>query len=419
MDVPREQRRVFVSSTFKDLRPHRLAARDVIRRLDATDVSMENFGARETRARDESLRLVREESDVFVGIYAYRYGTIPQGDERSITEQEYDEARRRRLPMYIYDVSRHHRWNERLKETGRSAELLTAFKQRFTQDVTPWPFTTPKDLAASVAGDLGRYFAAPDDEEVVERGLYFGRPVGWQPPARTQRWRYKVAAFDLDGTLLRGSNFEFSWESIWNDLEFGAGIQNELKRAYRLRSGAGASKAERIEAYQEWCDKAVELFRATRRLTRERLRAISASLTLTANAREALLELRNAGLATAVISGGVNTFLEDAFPDFRDYFDFVFVNELTFDREGLVEGVVATAYDFEGKYDALKRVCERVGCTPAETVFVGDQFNDEYVLLRAGRSIAYPSRGRLVGEAAYAAISDDDLRRILPYVLVE
>lgn len=414
-----EGRRVFVSSTFKDLVRHRKAVRESIRRLDALDISMENFGARELRPRDECVRLIREESDVFVGIYAYRYGTIPPGDERSITEQEYDEARRQKLPMFVYEVSRRHRWNDGLKETGAAAELLAAFKQRLTQDITSWPFTTPKDLAASVAGDLGRHFAAPEDEPPVERGLYFSRPDGWQPAPRTKRWRHKVAAFDLDGTLLRGDGFEFSWEAIWNDLDFGVGIQNELKQAYRLRSGAGASRAERIAAYEDWCERAVELFRATRKLTRDRLRTLSRALTLTANARDALRQLRDAGVATALISGGVNTFLEDAFPDFRDYFDFVFVNELTFDAEGLVAGVLATAYDFEGKFDALRRVCDRVGCTPAETVFVGDQFNDEYVLLRAGRSIAYPSRERVVGEASKVAIAEDDLRLVVPYILVE
>ena len=66
-------KRVFVSSTFVDLQIHRKAVLDVIRQLGAIDVSMEHFGARDERPKDECLRLVREESDVFVGIYAHRY----------------------------------------------------------------------------------------------------------------------------------------------------------------------------------------------------------------------------------------------------------------------------------------------------------------------------------------------------------
>src|SRR6185436_5740256 len=105
-----------------------------IRRLDAIDIAMENFGALDERPRDACIQLVREETDVFVGIYAYRYGTIPPGDEYSITEQEYIAARNRRLPMYVYDVDRDYRWRASLKEPGVEAKLA-AFKARFVLDV--------------------------------------------------------------------------------------------------------------------------------------------------------------------------------------------------------------------------------------------------------------------------------------------
>ncbi|MCI0345633.1 MAG: HAD-IB family phosphatase [Chloroflexi bacterium] len=418
MAIEFEGRRVFVSSTFKDLKRHREAARDAIRRLDGIDIAMEDFGARETRPRDASLKVLREKSDVFVGVYAYRYGTVPAGDERSITEQEFDEARRLKLPMYAYSVDRHHSWPERLRETGAAAERLAAFKARLTNDVAPWPFTTPKDLAASVAGDLGRYFANPAGEKLVERGLIHGPPPEWVSQARANRGRYKVVAFDLDGTLFRGQNFVFSWELIWSDLGFGSQIQSDLKRTYLRRSSTASTKAERIDAYEEWCDEAVKGFKA-RGLTRERLRTLSESIRLTRNARAALRRLRDAGVSTALISGGVDTFLADAFPDYRDVFDFVFINELTFDGAGVIDGVRATAYDFEGKFDALKRVCERVGCTIDEAVFVGDQINDRHVLLQAGLGIAYPSTAQVVSEAAVIRLARDDLNAILPHVLVE
>ena len=63
--------------------------------MGALDVCMETFGARDDRPRDECLRIVREETDVFVGIYAHRYGHIPPEDIVSITEAEYDQAAER------------------------------------------------------------------------------------------------------------------------------------------------------------------------------------------------------------------------------------------------------------------------------------------------------------------------------------
>ena len=44
---------------------------------------MEHFGARDERPADECMRLVRDESDLFVAIYAHKYRYIPDGSETS------------------------------------------------------------------------------------------------------------------------------------------------------------------------------------------------------------------------------------------------------------------------------------------------------------------------------------------------
>ena len=93
---------IFVSSTFNDLKNYRKAVRKGIRQLGAIDVSMENLGARDNRPKDECIRLIENETDVFVGIYAHRYGFIPDGDDISITEAEYNAAVSLNIPCYIY-----------------------------------------------------------------------------------------------------------------------------------------------------------------------------------------------------------------------------------------------------------------------------------------------------------------------------
>jgi HAD superfamily phosphoserine phosphatase-like hydrolase len=246
-------------------------------------------------------------------------------------------------------------------------------------------------------------------------GLYHSPGSDWQSPVGMNPHRYKVVVFDLDGTLVRGNDFTFSWERIWTKLNFAKGVRQELRSAYRLR--AETSEAERIAAYRAWCQEAANRFR-TRGLTRSRLQAIAADLSLTINCREALTTLRKAGFVTAIVSGGVHTFLDDVFPDFRTYFDFAFINELTFDANGVVSGVNATAYDFEGKANALAEVCSRSGCGLDESVFVGDQFNDETIMLKAGLAIAYPPGDTVVSDSAHVAITDDDLTSILSHVIV-
>jgi HAD superfamily phosphoserine phosphatase-like hydrolase len=247
-------------------------------------------------------------------------------------------------------------------------------------------------------------------------GQYHRPGLGWQSPVGRNSGRYKVVAFDLDGTLLRGESFAFSWERVWSELKFAKSVRRDLRGAYRLQSGGGPEN--RVAAYRNWCEQAVSHFRA-RALTRTRLQEMAAALTLTRNCRPALRALRDAGVVTAVISGGIHTFLEDCFPDFREFVDFAFVNEITFDQQGVVAGVRATPFDFEGKADALELVCRMAGCTRDETVFVGDQFNDEAVMLSASLAIAYPPGDSVVEDSARIAVRDDDLEKILSHILVD
>jgi HAD superfamily phosphoserine phosphatase-like hydrolase len=247
----------------------------------------------------------------------------------------------------------------------------------------------------------------------VGAGIVHQPGPAWVSPVRTNRFRHKVAAFDFDGTLLRGDKFVFSWELVWRELGFGQGIQNELKRKYRQQA-----QAQRIEAYRHWCESAVEKYK-NRSLTRDQLRAMSQPLSLTKNCRDAIKDLRAEGVVTAIISGGITAILEDTFADYRDYFDFVFMNELLFDSSGMISGVRATAYDFEGKADALALVCNRAGATREETVFIGDRFNDESAMIQAKTAIAYLPTDDVAKGVSHVTIHVDDLREIVPHILVE
>ena len=45
---------------------------------------------------------------LYVGIFGMRYGTIPDGHDRSMTHIEYDEAKRLTLPSLIYILNEDH-----------------------------------------------------------------------------------------------------------------------------------------------------------------------------------------------------------------------------------------------------------------------------------------------------------------------
>lgn len=150
-------KRVFVSSTLIDLREYRMRVQEVIRQLGAIDISMEHFGARDERPKDECLRLIREESNLFVGIYAHRYGFIPNGDQKSITEQEYDAATNENLARFIYIIDDDAAWKPAYIDKDVLAEKLMRFKAKLKASHTCKYFSNQDQLASFVAADLGRH----------------------------------------------------------------------------------------------------------------------------------------------------------------------------------------------------------------------------------------------------------------------
>jgi phosphoserine phosphatase/pimeloyl-ACP methyl ester carboxylesterase len=222
-----------------------------------------------------------------------------------------------------------------------------------------------------------------------------------QPPSRSG---YRVIAFDLDGTLLRG--LDFSWTLVWQYLEFPAAVYRGAMRDYR----------KGVTTYQEWCELACTHFR-TKNLRRSDFAKILSKITVTNNFEETLITLKASGFITALISGGIDTFIEEKIPNAGELFDYICINRLCYDQpSGLIGGVDATPFDFEGKTLALEAICTQHGCSLKEAVFIGEGFNDEDIVNKAGLSIAYPP-GETVIDAASMQVQEDDLSKILDYVL--
>jgi hypothetical protein len=151
--------RVFLSSTFTDLADYRKTVQQAVRRLGVMDVSMENFGARDERPVDECLRLVQQESDLFVGIYAHKYGYVPDGADISIGEMEYRAASEALLPRFIYLVDENQPWLPALIDGGRNYERLQLFKTVLIKRHICQTFGGKDELAAKVVADVGRHVA--------------------------------------------------------------------------------------------------------------------------------------------------------------------------------------------------------------------------------------------------------------------
>jgi hypothetical protein len=191
--------RVLVSSTFVDLTDHRAAVRDSLRQAGFIDVAMEHLGARDERPQNECLRLIEEESDYFVGIYAYRYGHLPDGAEVSITEAEYHAAGEAELKRLIYLVDPKLPWIPEHIDGEEAAEKLAKLKGVLGASHIWMPFTSPDNLAKSVLADLGREVRSAQLKPIDPSSGTPGKATPWTEERLS---RYRVRRFtELDRFL--------------------------------------------------------------------------------------------------------------------------------------------------------------------------------------------------------------------------
>src|SRR5437660_12785050 len=90
-----------VSSTAIDLPEHRNEVKDACLRQGMLPIMMEHLPASDADAIAESLRMV-DEAEIYLGIFAHRYGHVPAGHDISITEMEYDRAVERGIPRLVF-----------------------------------------------------------------------------------------------------------------------------------------------------------------------------------------------------------------------------------------------------------------------------------------------------------------------------
>jgi Domain of unknown function (DUF4062) len=99
-------KKIYISSTYIDLKEHRAALEHALRKMNYHVCCMEDYVATDERVDARCTQDVMT-CDFYVGIIAQRYGWIPPGQEYSITELEYRQARRQpnktRCLMFVLD----------------------------------------------------------------------------------------------------------------------------------------------------------------------------------------------------------------------------------------------------------------------------------------------------------------------------
>lgn len=146
--------KAYVSATFRDLEQHRRIASIVLRRFGYEDLAMEYYVAEDQRPLDHCLADV-EACDLYVGIFAWRYGFVPEEQEYSITELEYRQAVELKKPRLLFVVDDEAPWPAKLMDTDRSR--VEALHARVRKDRLGGTFSTPDSLAAHLSAALERH----------------------------------------------------------------------------------------------------------------------------------------------------------------------------------------------------------------------------------------------------------------------
>ncbi len=144
---------VMISSTVKDLPDYRSMVQDACLRADTFPEMMEQLSALNADAVEASLAMV-DKSDIYIGIFAHKYGYIPEGYDISITEMEYNRAVERGIPILIFIISDEVAVKPKDFEIGQAAVQLHTLKEKLKKEKVVAFFESPKDLRGLVIDSL-------------------------------------------------------------------------------------------------------------------------------------------------------------------------------------------------------------------------------------------------------------------------
>jgi WD40 repeat protein len=158
---------VYISSTYEDLKPYRDAVFRALEKAGFLVGRMEGYAASDERPLQTCLKDV-ESRDVYVGIFAWRYGYIPRKEHGnavglSITECEYRHALARSKPTlcFFHDEKAAAEWPDSFKDErtgeGERGARIRALRRELGTEKTGDFFRSPEQLAYQVLAAIIRH----------------------------------------------------------------------------------------------------------------------------------------------------------------------------------------------------------------------------------------------------------------------
>lgn len=151
-----------ISSTALDLPEHRELAKQACLDAGFFPIGMEELPAQDATGIAASMEMV-DQADVYLGVYAFRYGWIPEDQDVSITEMEFDRAVARKTEgklqeILIFTAHKKHPFTAEDIEADKTAQAkLSEFKTRAATGRVRKEFKSAEELRREVLHALEEF----------------------------------------------------------------------------------------------------------------------------------------------------------------------------------------------------------------------------------------------------------------------
>ena len=207
--------------------------------------------------------------------------------------------------------------------------------------------------------------------------------------------KIRLAVFDLDGTLTPVNSL---WEYLHD--EFGTWDQGKIA-AQKYKQGA--------ISYKEWAETDAKCWTGA---PISRIMKVLEQIPYRAGVRDVFRSLQEKQVKTAIISAGLSLLADKAATELGA--DFTLSNELE-TNDGHLTGKIRVKVAVNDKKQIVERIASHLGVALDEIALIGDQAFD--LAQPKCFRIAFKPKDDAARQKANVVIDDDDLSRILQYLI--
>ncbi len=212
--------------------------------------------------------------------------------------------------------------------------------------------------------------------------------------------RFDLIAFDMDGVLV---DYTSSWSWIHDHFQ----VDNETSLVDYIEG--------RIDD-REFMRRDIDLWLQKKNdLCKEDIERILAPVPIVAGVEETISHLREKGMRSVIVSGGLDIVAEKIAKRFG--FDDFVANGLECDAAGKLTGEGVLRVELVNKRRALDAFLQKYQVKAERAVAIGNSFVDASMFEGCGLSIAFNPIDSFVKEQADHVINSKDLRTILHFIL--